>query len=240
MAVDRRDRITIVPGEEHAPCLIRLPAHDFRIEPIPDTDERRAEPRGIGKSVAPFDEGLSLLAREEPHRYQEADGPSVAREPALVDLEDEQRVAQEVVPFVKEHVAAPRADQRAENAVDDEVARVLFRAACALNLPVEQSVPAEEHADVEQAVVADPVARERHPARVVDDDRIEVPREFRQDAHHCYRVSERGIGPRRVVVVRIKGRVDLTLTTRYPPDDRDQNDPTNPPSPWRRESVQER
>ena len=87
-------------------------------------------------------------------------------------------ITQEVIPLVQEHVAHPGADERADHAVDDEVAGVLLGTPSALDLPVEEPVAAQEYAYVKQAVVADPVPRERHPARVMDEDGIDVPGEL--------------------------------------------------------------
>src|SRR4029077_12070680 len=162
VAIDRRDRVAVEAGEVDAPGLVRLSPDDFRIEPVADADQRRAETRGIGKPVAPFQKSLAFLLREEPHGDDEADGSPMARQSSLVDLEDEHGIFDEMIPLVEKHVPDARAHERSDDAVDDEVAAVLFRPSGPPDLPVDELVPAEEDADVKEAVITDAVPGQGH------------------------------------------------------------------------------
>ncbi len=165
--------LAIEARESNTPGLIRGTADDLGIEPVPDSDQRRAQRRGEGETVGAFDERYASTLGEEPHREDQPDHRAVTRQTALPDAEHPERILQRLVEIVKEHVAQTGAEQHAEHSVDNEVSGVLFIPSATLDLPFEQPIAAQEDHYEDEAVVTKRDGPESHQ------DRVHIPSECR-------------------------------------------------------------
>src|SRR6187551_2728675 len=96
-----------------------------------------------------------MPARKQEHHQDKPNGRAVAGKSAGPDFEDPHRILESVIQIVEQYVTEASAEQYAQDAVDDEVPCDPFAAAAAADLPVQERVASQEHADEDQAVPAD-------------------------------------------------------------------------------------
>src|SRR5450756_1719754 len=108
-------------GEHHRPWQVGRPAPQFAVDEIGDAAEEYSDRSDRAGDVAEREDRNATLAREQNHGNDAAGETAVERHAAVPQLYDFQRMRDEMLKIVEQHVADAAAEDDAERHPQHEI-----------------------------------------------------------------------------------------------------------------------
>ena len=118
-------RLIVDAGKDHRPRHVAGTAPQLRLDEIGDADQKDADRRRCRTDVADRQQRNFVLSRKIPDRQRRADQAAVKRHAAEPQLEDFQRMGEEIVRLIKNHLAEASADDDADGEIKHQVGDAL-------------------------------------------------------------------------------------------------------------------
>ncbi|KAG1256899.1 hypothetical protein G6F65_016125 [Rhizopus arrhizus] len=107
--------------EHHAPAAVGVLAPQLGTDEVADTAKAQAQRHQRRHEIHGVEEVQRVLARPPPAGAEHAQQAAVEAHAAIPDLEQQQRVVQEIAQRVEQHVADAPAQHHAEHGVEQQV-----------------------------------------------------------------------------------------------------------------------